>query len=290
MLSGRNFFALIALLVLASGSIACGGGADPAEEQASQNAEEWAWLQQTKTELDAKRAELAEMKMAERAAEDAEGAEDDAEDAEDAEGEDVGGGEEGTEEDGADAAAEPTEAPPTVEEMTAEVDRISKEYNERLAAFINSQEIYEGEPLTDIQRAAFDLKGDEDILIAQEFIDKAGDYQRAIDIYLTSLAFDPENEKLAAAKAEAEAMRYMTEERFAMVKKGMTEDEVRATLGTPMRANVREFENGIVGWFYPKEVPNTAAAVFFQMKDDVLESYKTDFEAVKAQTEETEQG
>lgn len=288
MLSGRNFFALIALLVLAMGTIAC-GGTDPVEEQATQNAEEWAWLQQTKSELDAKRAQLAEMKMA---ASEAEGEEPVAE----GEGTEPAAATEGTEEEGADAGAgaedEMAEPQLTVEDLSVEVDRISKEYNERLATFINSQEIYEGEPLTDIQRAAFDMKGDEDIIIAREFVEKAGDYQRAIDIYITSLAFDSDNEKLKAAKAEAEAMRYMTEDRFAAVKKGMTEEEVRSTLGTPMRANVREFENGIVGWFYPKEEPNTAAAVFFQpsKKDEALTIYKTDFEAVKARTEEDEQG
>ena len=149
--------------------------------------------------------------------------------------------------------------------------------------------MYEGEPLTEVQRAAFDMKGDEDILIAQEYIDAAGDYQRAIDIYIQSLAFDPDNEKIQAAKAEAETLRYMTEERFGAVDKGMTEAEVQAALGTPMRMNVREFEEGLLGWFYPKEAPNTAAGVFFQEKDGAMEVYKVDFNAVEAPTEE-EQG
>jgi outer membrane protein assembly factor BamE (lipoprotein component of BamABCDE complex) len=94
---------------------------------------------------------------------------------------------------------------------------------------------------------------------------------------------DPDNEKLAAAIAEAEAFRYMTKERLATVKKNMTQKEVRALLGTPKVQNVREFDQGVIGWFYPKEEPNTASAVFFRERKGVLKVYKTDFEAVKSQ-------
>ena len=278
--SGRTLFALTSILLLSLGVVACGGGGDGETETAGYDAEEWAWLQQTKTDLDAKRAQLAEMAAAEtEGGDDAEATEED------------GGGEDGATEDGATEGdgAETAEALPSAEDIQAEINKLGEEYNTRLANFINSQEMYEGEPLTEVQRAAFDMKGDEDILIAQEYIDAAGDYQRAIDIYIQSLAFDPDNEKIQAAKAEAETLRYMTEERFGAVDKGMTEAEVQAALGTPMRMNVREFEEGLLGWFYPKEAPNTAAGVFFQEKDGAMEVYKVDFNAVEAPTEE-EQG
>ena len=148
-----------------------------------------------------------------------------------------------------------------------------------------------GEPLTEIQRAAFDMKAGEDILVAKEYIEKAGNYQKAIDIYTTALLADPESEKLQAAKAEAEAMRYMTEERFAAAKKGMTREEVRAALGTPKPSNVREFEKGVIGWFYPKEEPRTAAGVYFREKKGVYVVYSADFDAIKADSdEEVEEG
>ena len=280
--SGRTLFALISILLLSFGVVACGGGADTEADAAGYDTEEWAWLQQTKTDLDAKRAELTEMAAAAEAEGGEEGEDGEAGDAE--AGEDAGD-DAAAEGDGAEAA----EAAPSAEDLQAEIDKLGEEYNTRLATFINSQEMYEGEPLTEVQRAAFDMKGDEDILIAQEYIDAAGDYQRAIDIYIQSLAFDPDNEKIQAARAEAETLRYMTEERFGAVDKGMTEAEVQAALGTPMRMNVREFEEGLLGWFYPKEAPNTAAGVFFQEKDGAMEVYKVDFNAVEAPTEE-EQG
>ena len=168
---------------------------------------------------------------------------------------------------------------------------MTEAFTGQLAGFINSQEIYEGEPLTEIQRAAFDMKDDEDILVAKEYIEKAGNYQKAIDIYTTALLADPTSEKLMAAKAEAEAMRYMTEERFAAAKKGMTRDEVRALLGTPKPTNVREFEKGVIGWFYPKEEPRTAAGVYFREKKGVYVVYSADFDAIKADSdEEVEEG
>ena len=130
-------------------------------------------------------------------------------------------------------------------------------------------------------RQALGMKSDEDIVLAQEYIDKGGEYGRAIEIYKQLLISDPDNEKVLAAKALAEEMRYMTEERLGEVKKGMTEDEVRELLGTPKGTNVREFDNGVIGWFYPKEERYTAAAVFFRDKEGVLKVYQTDFEAVK---------
>lgn len=271
--SGRTLFALTLTLLLSFGVIACGGDTDPEAENAAVNAEEWAWLQQAKTDLDTKRAQLAEL-----AAVDPDADEEEGEAAAEGEGETAEAGEEA-----------PAEAAPSADDLQGEIDRLSAEFNERLANFLNSQEMFEGEPLTEVQRAAFNMKGDEDIVIAQEYIDAAGDYQRAIDIYIQSLVFDPDNEKIKMAKAEAELLRYMTEERFAAIEKGMTEAEVQATLGTPMRANVREFEQGLVGWFYPKEEANTAAGVFYQEKDGVLKVYKVDFDAVKAPVEE-EQG
>ena len=80
-----------------------------------------------------------------------------------------------------------------------EVNKLTELFTGQLADFINSQEIYEGEPLTEVQRAAFDMKADEDILVAKEYIEKAGNYQKAIDIYSTALLADPESEKLLAA-------------------------------------------------------------------------------------------
>lgn len=274
---GMTLFALANLLLACFALVACETGPTEEEVKAAKAAEDWAWLEQTKAELDAKRAEVAQLR--ERIANWDPDAEPDA--MEGAEGE-----AEGTEGDEAEGTAE---APVTLEDLQAQVEATAKEavsladsFAGRLIQFINEQQIGVDSELTDVQRKALAMKSDEDIVLAREYIVKGGEYQRAIDIYTQALIFDPENEKLLAAKAEAEELRYMTEERLGQIKKGMSEDEVRGLLGTPKSSNVREFDNGSVGWFYPKEEPRTAAAVYYQKKKDELKVYKTDFNAIEA--------
>ncbi len=252
---------LLAVLLLS----ACAAETEE-DDQAAVQAAAWASLQQAKSDLDAKRQELGELR-ARLAGELPEG------EAAPAEGE------------GEAEAAIPTED--EVATLQQAVDKMAGNFTGQVAEFINTQEIYEGEPLTEIQRAAFDMKAGEDILVAQEYIDKAGNYQKAIDIYATALMADPDSEKLKAAKAEAETLRHMTEERFSTVKKGMSRDEVRALLGTPKPINVREFENGkVLGWFYPKEEPRTAAGIYYRKKKGEFVVYSFDFDAIKADEEE----
>ena len=277
MLSIRNLSAFMAVLVLGCGLIACESGPTPEELQAAQNAEAWAQLQQQKSDLDAKRQELLDARDQLAAA----GSE---------EAEESSEGEEGAEGEG--------EAPMTAEELQAKAEELQGEVNDlgdgfmsALAEFINNQGLVEGAELTEVQRAAFDMKASEDILVAKEYIDKGGDYQRAIEIYTTSLIFDPTNELLLAAKAEAEELRYMTEERFEQVKKGMSSEEVRALLGIPKASNLQTFDNGVVGWFYPKDpaiAVRAAAGVYFEEKKGELEVYKADYNAIKGESQEEE--
>lgn len=271
MRSGRKLFALTTLLFLALFSAAC-SQSDPEADIAAANEEAWTALQQAKQALDGKRQELVDLNglIAEAASAES----DDSEPASGEPGADGGEGE----------AVAPTaeELAANLETLTGEVDDMTAAFSTQLVGFINDQSITEGQEFTDIQRQAFGMKGDEDILVAMEFIDIGGEYQRAIDILNNSLIPDPTNEALLAAKAKAEELRYMTEERFELVKKGMPKAEVRALLGIPKTTNQREFDNGVTGWFYPKEEPNTAAGVFFQGEEDELSVYKTDFNAVKA--------
>jgi outer membrane protein assembly factor BamE (lipoprotein component of BamABCDE complex) len=258
------------------GLVACDTGPSPEEQQAAENSEAWDWLEQAKADLQAKRQDLRDLRQA-AADTGEEGSE-----AEPAEGEE---GEDG-------------EAPPSPEELEAQIKALEEEviaktdeFTQKLAEFINNQGLTEGAELTETQRKAFDLKAQEDILIAQEYIDKGGDYQRAIEIYTTTLLSDPENQLLLDAKAEAEELRYMTEERFAAVEKGMTQAEVREALGTPKTSNVREFDKGVLGWFYPREPAEgarPAAGVYFRQKKDVFRVYEADFDAISGETEEVD--
>jgi hypothetical protein len=125
------------------------------------------------------------------------------------------------------------------------------------------------------------MKSAEDIALAQEYIDLGGDYRRAVEILETALSVDRDNPELQAAVEKAKEFRFTTKERFDQVKRGMTQDEVRALLGQVNLRNVREYpERKVVAWFYPKQ-GGGAGAVFFEQKGDVFVVYKIDFEAVQ---------
>lgn len=269
---GRKLLALPGVMLALFALSACQSGPTEEELMAAKTAEDWAAIEQAKAELDAKRAELAELKQRLEADEDTEEAE-------------AAGGEgqaEGEAEEGAEAPLSPEELAAQAEDAQQDIYKLEEDFGAQLVAFINDQGISVGGELTEQQSGAIRMKSDLDIALAQGYID-GGEYGRAIDIYNQARSLDPDNEKLAAAIAFAEERRYMTEERLAEVKKGMTEDEVRELLGTPKAQNVREFDGGVIGWFYPKEEPNTAAGVFFQESKGALKVYKKDFEAVKAE-------
>jgi outer membrane murein-binding lipoprotein Lpp len=260
--------AVVAAVVLLTACV--GGGTSELEQQ---QAAEWSWLTETKQNLDGKRQQLAELR--EQAAE--------------SEVEVVAQGEtevteESVSEELGEELAEGADLESRISGLEQEVNALSEEFNGRLVAFINADPMIEGETPTERQVAALRMKSDEDILLAREWIDRGGDYKRAIEIYNTALMFDPDNEKLKAALAEAEAERYMTEERFTVVDKGMTEAEVRALLGQVNPYNVREYpDKDVVAWFYPTAEDGSAAAVWFQpnKKSGVLEVYQVKFKAIE---------
>lgn len=259
MRSARNLSILAILLLAALAFAACAPQTEE-PDPAAVEAEAIAALKEAKAELDAKRQELRELRERIASGEVAD---------------DAGDASEPTE--GEEAAASPEEQ---LEDLSEEVNRLGEKFNEQLIEFINSQELYEGQEFTENQRIAFNMKADEDILVAQEYIDKAGNYQKALDIYTTALLADPGNEKLMAAKAKTEELRYMTEERFDQVKKNMTQPEVRKLLGTPQTRNVRDYGNGVTAWFYPREESGYAAGIFFRERGGELKVYDMKFEAV----------
>ena len=237
--------ALLLALAMLTALAACGGGEDEASTSAAQEAA-WAELQQMKEALDAKRADL------DAAREELDAAE----------------GEE----------REPLAA--RVEQLAGETQQMADDFNNKLVEYINSDPPVQGEPLTERQQAAIRLKSAEDIVYAREYIRDGGDYARAIDIYNAALAVDPDNPDLQAALAGAEADRYMSEERFSQLEAGMSDVEVRRLLGNPHYRNIREYEDGAVGWFYPTDPNRSAAAVYFRQDGDELEVYKFDYRAV----------
>jgi len=186
------------------------------------------------------------------------------------------------------AAAREQDAP-AMPELEARLGHATDRFLERLVAFINRHAgVQEGggeAKAAPELAAAIRMKSSEDLLLAREYVDRGGDYAKAIDILAGARTVDPDNQDLAAAQAEAERLRYMDEERFARIEKGMTADEVRAELGQVKQQNVRHAEAGQEVWLYPRK-NGAAAAVFFRARPDgALEVDDTNFEAVAAPTE-----
>lgn len=221
-------------------------GPRPEERQDTRQAEvtvaEWDWLEQTQQRLDEQRERLAQLE----------------------------------------AQAEPGK-PPSEElaRLRKEVDDLAEDFNRRLVEYVNAH-ASSGETPGERQLAAIRMKSDEDILLAREYIEEAGDYRRAIEIYETALAADPDNPRLRTELETARARRYVTRERFALVHEGMTQDEVRRLLGPPNLQDVRDYpERGVTAWFYPKDASGAAAAVWFRKEGESPAAYQLDFEAIQ---------
>ena len=248
---------VVCLTALAVFAIACGPSED--EQAAAARSEEWTALEGIKGELDDLRGQLSDLEDKIAAA--------DFPDAEDA------------------AAALETaqaEAATLADSVTEKADELMT----RLVTYINNDPPTQGEELTPEQLAAFRLKSSEDMITANEFVEKGGDYKRAADILEQALKVDPENPDLQERLAWVQDMRFMTKERFDQVENGMTEEQVRDLLGPVNLRNIREFEDGkYIGWFYLKdpEAGGGAAAVYFQKDKDIWTSYRTDFNALEGQ-------
>lgn len=180
-------------------------------------------------------------------------------------------------------AADPKLQPEEIAGLRGEVDSLAAELNRRLVEYINAHAVAQDETPGERLLAAIRMKSDEDIRLARQYIDQAGDYRRAIEIYETALAADPANARLRAGLENARARRYVTLERFALLKDGMTQTEVRRLLGPPNLQDVRAYpERGVTAWFYPKDASGAAAAVWFREDGPAPEVYQLDFNAIHA--------
>lgn len=227
-----------------AGTLGCGPSADPDEPAEagtiSQAANaEWSWLQETRKDLDRRRAALAASTA---------------------------------------GAADSKEPDP---KLVQETEALTLEFNRRLVDFINADPPVQGEPASERQQAAIRMKSEEEIVLARQFIEQGGDYERAIDIYKEALAVDPGNPRLREELARAQARRYMTRQTFDQVKEGMAQEEVRRLLGQPNLHNVRDYpDRGVIGWFYPKDASGAGAGVWFHKEDGRATVYLLDFNAL----------
>jgi hypothetical protein len=170
--------------------------------------------------------------------------------------------------------------------LAAEVDQSTERFLERLVAFINHHAGAQSGGSAPELAGALRLKSAEDVLLAREYIERGGDYAKAIDILESAKLVDPGNAELEAELYEAKRLRYMDPERFARVEKGMSEEDVRRELGQVKPQNVREYEEGggTVVWFYPKP-GGAAAAVYFRRGEGQLRVFDANFDAVPSAAE-----
>ncbi len=173
-----------------------------------------------------------------------------------------------------------------VNKKESQVAEMADSLNQALVEYINAGAPVQGEAPGPNEQQALQMKADEDMLLAKEYITEGGEYARAIGIYQDILKFDPDNQKVKDTLAKAEADRYMDEERFSQVKKGMSESQVSALLGPANSANRRTYpKKQLVAWFYPKSAEGDAAAVYMHKKGEHFEVYETKFDAVPKHSE-----
>ncbi len=135
--------------------------------------------------------------------------------------------------------------------------------------------------------SALMMYADEAILVADDMVVKSGDYKKAID-HLSSAegyfeaagltAYHP----LVAKIGELDDWRFITQERFDQIKKGMTREEVVAAVGQVYFRNIQEDpDRGVESWLYKKR-EGGGAAFYFKIKTGKV--YDKNWEAVAATT------
>ncbi len=131
---------------------------------------------------------------------------------------------------------------------------------------------------------ALQIYSDEAMIIADDTVAKSGDYKKAIDQlggakgYYKAIQV-PVYPALDEKIASLQDWRFITQERFDALTKGMTMDEVKAVVGVPYHANIQEDEKrGVQTWLYKKQ-GGGAVAVYFKIKTGKM--YSAQWDAIK---------
>lgn len=172
--------------------------------------------------------------------------------------------------------------PATIEELTSARDEAFDLAQGTLADFLNvALNNFPEDPAT-VQ--GLNIYADEAILIARETVSKAGDYKKATDQLASALSYYetlslPVYPTLADTLAELEEMRFINQERFDLITKNMTMDEVKDVAGVPYYQNIQVDEKrGVETWLFRK-ADGGAAAIYFRVKTG--KSYDKKWDAVK---------
>ncbi|HVT04832.1 MAG TPA: tetratricopeptide repeat protein [Thermoanaerobaculia bacterium] len=128
---------------------------------------------------------------------------------------------------------------------------------------------------------AASLYASEKIRLGDEYLNFLSRYDRAISIYQSALAIDPENPDARARLAIAESRRYITMDGFAAVRDRSKEEEVRRLVGMPPEDWIKQVvqnKRAFSVWIYPKK-DGGAAAIYFD--NGIV--YHTNWNAAPAQ-------
>ena len=172
--------------------------------------------------------------------------------------------------------------PARIEELTLARDEAFDLAQGSLADFLNValNEFPEHPATVD----GLNIYSDEAILIARDTVLKAGDYKKATEQLASAISYYeslslPVYPKLAETLAELQEMRFINQERFDLVKKNMTMDEVKEVVGVPYYQNIQVDEKrGVETWLYRK-AEGGAAAIYFRIKTG--KTYDKKWDAVK---------
>lgn len=178
-------------------------------------------------------------------------------------------------------AAALAELPTRIEELTAARDAAFDPVQASVADFLNiALNEYPEHPAT---VEGLNVYSEEAILIAEETVLKSGDYKKAINhldaaaSYYESLGL-PVYPTLIEKIAELDDMRFITQERFDLVKKGMTKEEVADIAGVVYYQNIQvDDKRGVETWLYRKR-DGGGAAIYFKTNNDKV--YNKNFEAI----------
>lgn len=169
----------------------------------------------------------------------------------------------------------------TVGQLDGERENSFEAVQSQLADFLNTA--LNNVPDAEVTRKALEIYAAESIIVAQDMVEKAGDYKKAINHlttaegYYAATSFPP-YPPLIEMIDRFQEWRFINRERFDAVQKNMTVDEVRATAGVPYYGNIREDDQrGVEMWLYPKR-EGGAAGIYFKQKTGKV--YDTKFDAI----------
>jgi len=155
-------------------------------------------------------------------------------------------------------------------ELQTKRSEMKSQLDEKVNTFMDNLTMFLNKGLNDFPDAqetkkAVRMYSDENILIAEEYIQKGGKYTKAIDIYRQAIQFDPEYDVLLEKIKRADELKYITQERFDEVKAGMSMDQVKEICGVPNINFIKEYNEGgktVIAWFYQREDASAAGFYF----------------------------